>query len=121
MLQRKLHDNKTKSIFFKKVDDEITTLDVNAFEYRERQKPKFASLETAKQMDKLEDRLKTLIYAKDRAGEFLWRTTSEALIYAANRISEIADNIVEVDNALKWGFAHELGVFETWDATGVEQ
>ncbi|MCI0525785.1 MAG: enoyl-CoA hydratase/isomerase family protein, partial [Acidobacteria bacterium] len=68
-----------------------------------------------------EDRLKTLIYAKDRAGEFLWRTTSEALIYAANRIPEIADNIIEIDNAMKWGFAHELGVFETWDVIGVEQ
>ena len=43
------------------------------------------------------------------------------MIYAANRIPEIADNIVEVDNAMKWGFAHELGVFETWDVIGVEQ
>jgi 3-hydroxyacyl-CoA dehydrogenase len=121
MVERKLLGDKTKGGFFKKVGDEIATLDINTFEYRERQKPKFASLETAKQMDKLEDRLKTLIYAKDRAGEFLWRTTSEALIYAANRIPEIADNIVEIDNAMKWGFAHELGVFETWDAIGVEQ
>jgi 3-hydroxyacyl-CoA dehydrogenase len=121
MVERKLLGDKTKGGLFKKVGDEITTLDINTFEYRERQKPKFASLETAKQMDKLEDRLKALIYAKDRAGEFLWRTTSEALAYAANRIPEIADNIVEVDNAMKWGFAHELGVFETWDAIGVEQ
>lgn len=121
MVERKLLGDKTKGGFFKKVGDEITTLDINTFEYRERQKPKFASLETAKQMDKLEDRLKTLIYAKDRAGEFLWRTTSDALIYAANRIPEIADNIVEIDNAMKWGFAHELGAFETWDAIGVEQ
>jgi 3-hydroxyacyl-CoA dehydrogenase len=121
MVERKLLGDKTKGGFFKKVGDEITTLDINTFEYRERQKPKFASLETAKQMDKLEDRLKALVYAKDRAGEFLWRTTSEALIYAANRIPEIADNIVEIDNAMKWGFAHELGVFETWDAIGAEQ
>ncbi len=121
MVERKLLGDKTKGGFFKKAGDEITTLDVNTFEYRERQKPQFPSLETAKQMDKLEDRLKTLIYAKDRAGEFLWRTTSEALIYAANRIPEIADNIIEIDNAMKWGFAHELGVFETWDVIGVEQ
>ena len=121
MVERKLFGDKTKGGFFKKVGDEITTLDTSTFEYRERQKPKFASLDAAKQMDKLEDRLKALIYAKDRAGEFLWRTTSEALIYAANRIPEIADNIVEIDNAMKWGFAHELGVFETWDAIGVEQ
>ncbi len=121
MVDRKLLGDKTKGGFFRKTGDEIQTLDLATLEYRERQKPKFASLETAKNMDKLEDRLKALVYAKDRAGEFLWRTTSEALIYAANRIPEIADNIVEVDNAMNWGFAHELGVFETWDAIGVEQ
>jgi 3-hydroxyacyl-CoA dehydrogenase len=121
MVERKLLGDKTKGGFFKKVGDEILTLDTGTFEYRERQKPRFASLEAAKQMDKLEDRLKSLIYAKDRAGEFLWRTSSETMIYAANRIPEIADNIVEIDNAMKWGFAHELGVFETWDAIGVEQ
>ncbi|MCI0388445.1 MAG: 3-hydroxyacyl-CoA dehydrogenase/enoyl-CoA hydratase family protein [Acidobacteria bacterium] len=121
MVDRKLLGDKTKGGFFRKVGDEIQTLDLATLEYRERQKPKFASLETAKNMDKLEDRLKALIYAKDRAGEFLWRTTSEAMIYAANRIPEIADNIVEIDNTMKWGFAHELGVFETWDVIGVEQ
>ena len=121
MVDRKLLGDKTKGGFFRKVGDEIQTLDLATLEYRERQKPKIASLETAKNMDKLEDRLKALIYAKDRAGEFLWRTTSEAMIYAASRIPEIADNIVEVDNAMKWGFAHELGVFETWDVIGVEQ
>jgi 3-hydroxyacyl-CoA dehydrogenase len=121
MVDKKLLGEKTKGGFFRKVGDEIQTLDLNTFEYRERQKPKFASLDAAKQMEKLPDRLKTLVYAKDRAGEFLWRTTSETLIYSAKRIPEIADNIVEVDNAMKWGFAHELGVFETWDAIGVEE
>ncbi|HEY7184106.1 MAG TPA: 3-hydroxyacyl-CoA dehydrogenase NAD-binding domain-containing protein, partial [Blastocatellia bacterium] len=121
MVDRKLLGDKTKGGFFRKAGDEIRTLDLSTFEYRERQKTKIASLETAKNMDKLEDRLKALVYAKDRAGEFLWRTSSEAMIYAANRIPEIADNIVEIDNAMKWGFAHELGVFETWDVIGVEK
>jgi 3-hydroxyacyl-CoA dehydrogenase len=121
MVERKLLGEKTKGGFFRKVGDEIQTLDLETFEYGERRKPRFASLDAVKQMDKLEDRLKTLVYAKDRAGEFLWRTISETMIYAANRIPEIADNIVEIDNAMKWGFAHELGVFETWDAIGVEK
>ncbi len=121
MLDNKMLGEKTKSGFFRKVGDEIQTLDLGTFQYRARQKPKFASLDAAAQMDKLEDRIKSLVYAKDRVGEFLWRTTSETLLYAANRIPEIAENIVEVDNAMKWGFAHELGVFETWDAIGVEQ
>ncbi len=121
MVENKMLGQKTGGGFFKKAGNDILTLDLNTFEYRERQKPKFASLDAAKQIDSLEERMRTLVYAKDRAGEFLWRTTSEALIYAANRIPEIADNIIEVDNAMKWGFAHELGVFETWDAIGVEK
>ncbi|MBO0719701.1 MAG: enoyl-CoA hydratase/isomerase family protein [Blastocatellia bacterium] len=121
MIDKRLLGEKTKGGFFRKEGAEILTLDFNTFEYRERQKPKFASLDAAKQIEKLPDRLKSLVYAKDRAGEFLWRTTSETLVYAANRIPEIADDIVEIDNAMKWGFAHELGVFETWDAIGVEE
>ncbi len=121
MVERKLLGDKTKGGFFKKVGDEILSLDIDTFEYRPRQKPKFASLDSVKQVDRLEDRVKSLVYAKDRAGEFLWRATSETLIYAANRIPEIAVNIVEVDNAMKGGFAHELGVFETWDAIGVKE
>src|SRR5262249_41060249 len=121
MVDRRLLGDKTKGGFSRKPEDEIRTLDLSTFKYRKRQNQKIASPETPKKMDKLEDRLNALIYAKDRAGEFLWRASSEAMIYAANRIPEIADNIVEVDNAMKWGFAHELGVFETWDVIGVEK
>ncbi len=121
MLEKRLLGDKTKGGFFKKVGDEIRTLDLETFEYRERRKAKFASLDAVKQIEKLEERLAALVYAGDKAGEFLWRTMSETLCYAANRIPEIADNLVEIDNAMKWGFAHELGVFEKWDAIGVEK
>lgn len=121
MLEKKLLGDKTKGGFFKKVGDEIKTLNFETFEYRDRQKPKFASLDAAKQIESLPDRLAALVYASDKAGAYLWRTMSQSLIYAANRIPEIADNIVEVDNAMKWGFAHELGAFEKWDAIGVEK
>jgi 3-hydroxyacyl-CoA dehydrogenase len=121
MVAGRLLGDKTKGGFFKKVGDEILTLDLATLEYRARQKPKFPSVEAAKSIDNLEERLRTLVYAKDRAGEFLWRTLSESLIYTANRIPEIADSIVEVDNAMKWGFAHDLGLFETWDVIGLEK
>ena len=121
MLEKKMLGNKTKQGFFKKVGSEIKTLDVNTLEYRDRQKAKFASVDEAKGKDDLTARLQTLIYAKDRAGEFLWRSTCEELLYAANRIPEISDTIVEVDNALKWGFAREFGPFEVWDAIGLEK
>jgi 3-hydroxyacyl-CoA dehydrogenase len=121
MVERKMLGDKTKGGFYKKVGNDILTLDTTTFEYRPQQKAKFASLDAAKQLEKLTDRLPALVYAKDKAGEFLWKTMSETFIYAARRIPEIADNIVEIDNAMKWGFAHELGVFEKWDAIGVEK
>src|SRR5262249_1266291 len=93
MVDRKMRGDKSKGGFFKKTGDEIKTLDLETFEYRERMKPRFASLDAVKQIEKLEERLPMLVYAQDKAGEFLSRTMSESLIYAANRIPEIADNI----------------------------
>lgn len=121
MVERRLLGDKTGGGFYKKVGKDITTLDTATFEYRPQQKAKFASLDAAKQIESLPERLRSLVYAEDKAGEFLWRTMSEAACYAANRIPEIAANIVEIDNAMKWGFAHEMGPFEKWDAIGVEK
>lgn len=121
MVERRLLGDKTGGGFYKKVGKDIVTLDTTTFEYRPQQKAQFASLGAAKQIESLPERLRSLVYAQDKAGEFLWRTMSEAGSYAANRIPEIADNIVEIDNAMKWGFAHEMGPFEKWDAIGVEK
>jgi 3-hydroxyacyl-CoA dehydrogenase len=121
MVERRLLGDKTGGGFYKKAGNEITTLDVTTFEYRPQQKAKFASLDAVKQNENLAERLAALVYADDKAGQFLWRTMSETGIYAANRIPEIADSIVEIDNAMKWGFAHEMGVFEKWDAIGVQR
>ena len=46
---------------------------------------------------------------------------SETCLYAARRVPEIADSMVDVDRAMRWGFAWELGPFEVWDAIGVER
>ncbi|MDX2040546.1 MAG: 3-hydroxyacyl-CoA dehydrogenase NAD-binding domain-containing protein [Acidobacteriota bacterium] len=121
MVERRLLGDKTGGGFYKKVGKDIVTLDTATFEYRPQQKAQFASLGAAKQIEGLPERLRSLVYAEDKAGEFLWQTMSEAGSYAANRIPEIADNIVEIDNAMKWGFAHEMGPFEKWDAIGVEK
>ena len=121
MVERRLLGDKTGGGFYKKVGKDIVTLDTTTFEYRPQQKAQFASLGAAKQIESLPERLRSLVYAEDKAGEFLWRTMSEAGSYAANRIPEIADNIVEIDNAMKWGFAHEMGPFEKWDAIGLEK
>lgn len=126
MLERKLLGDKTGGGFFKKSKDAegnrvILELDLNTFEYKPQQKTKFPSIDAAKGIEDLPKRVKTLVWGDDRVGEFLWKTSSRISRYAANRIPEIADTIVEVDNALKWGFGWEIGVFEAWDAIGVRE
>ncbi len=92
-----------------------------SLEYRPQQKAKLPSLDAAKNIEDTRARMKALFWGKDRVGEFLWKTSSRVFAYAANRIPEIADTVVEVDRAMKWGFGWELGVFEAWDAVGVEK
>ncbi|MBP9664903.1 MAG: 3-hydroxyacyl-CoA dehydrogenase/enoyl-CoA hydratase family protein [Pyrinomonadaceae bacterium] len=126
MLEKKLLGDKTGGGFYKKSKDaegnrQILELDLSTFEYKPQEKSKFPSLDAAKQIDDLPKRVKQLVWGDDRVGEFLWKTVSRTCRYAANRIPEIADTIVEIDNAIKWGFGWEIGVFESWDAIGVAE
>ncbi len=124
MVEKGLLGNKTKAGFYKKVKDDsgkrlTLVLDRATFEYRAPEKVKFASLEAAKQQPDTPAKLKTLYYGKDQAAAFTFKHLSESLVYAANRIPEISDDIVNIDNAMKWGFNWEMGPFETWDALGL--
>jgi 3-hydroxyacyl-CoA dehydrogenase len=126
MVQRGLLGNKTKGGFYRKQKGEgdkreIWTLDTATLDYRPSEKVKLPALEVAKNVEDLPERIKGLVWSKDRAGAFLWKTISKTLAYAAQRIPEIADNVVEVDRAMRWGFGWELGPFEVWDAIGVEK
>jgi len=128
MLERKLLGDKTKSGFYKKSRDaagkeERFAIDWKTLEYRPRQKPKFAALEMAKNVENTGERLKMLLAGdpeKDKAAKFYWTVLSDLWNYAANRVPEIADSIVEIDQAMKLGFNWEMGPFELWDAVGVE-
>jgi 3-hydroxyacyl-CoA dehydrogenase len=124
MIGKGILGNKTKGGFYQKQKGEareIWTLDLATLNYRPAEKVKLPALDAAKSIEVTPDRIKALFWGKDRAGEFLWKTLTRTFRYAANRIPEIADTIVEVDRAMRWGFAWELGVFETWDAVGVEK
>src|SRR3989442_1414188 len=126
MIEKGWLGNKAKAGFYqrKKSDGdkrEIWTLDSATLDYRPSQKVKLPSLEMAKNIEDPRERLKTLAWSKDRVGAFLWKTLSRTLCYAADRIPEIADTVVEIDRAMRWGFNWELGPFEVWDAIGVEK
>ena len=126
MIERGLLGNKTKAGFYQRKKGEgdkreIWTLDAATLDYRAAQKVKLPSLDMAKNIEDTRERLKALVWSKDRVGAFLWKTLSRTLSYTADRIPEIADTVVEVDRAMRWGFNWELGPFEVWDAIGVEK
>jgi 3-hydroxyacyl-CoA dehydrogenase len=127
MIQRGLLGDKTGQGFYKKVkgqsadESEILTLDLATFEYRSRARATFPSFEMARVLDDLRERVKILFQATDRAGQFYRKLFSDIFHYSAMRVPEITDDIVSIDNAMKWGFGWERGVFELWDTRGVER
>jgi 3-hydroxyacyl-CoA dehydrogenase len=96
-------------------------IDPANLEYAEFEFASFPCLEEAKKAPSLPEKIKTVVYGEDRGAQFAWKAVANNLIYAANRIPEISDTIVEIDNAMKWGFNFEMGPFETWDAIGLEK
>ncbi|MER2071532.1 MAG: 3-hydroxyacyl-CoA dehydrogenase/enoyl-CoA hydratase family protein, partial [Psychrobacillus sp.] len=120
MLENKWLGAKTGQGFFLKEGKEIKELDPETLEYGPMKKLKTPSMEMAKQQKGLAAKVKTLTYAKDRTGELLWSILSPTLIYSAQLHGEIADDIVAIDNAMKWGFGWQQGPFEIWDAIGVK-
>jgi 3-hydroxyacyl-CoA dehydrogenase len=129
MAKRKWLGEKTAQGFYKRVkgegEREILTLDVNTMEYRPRQKAKFASIEAGKAIEGTRERLRSFVtplferQKTDKAQQFIWGGLSEMCLYAGRRMPEISDRIVDVDRAMRWGFAWELGPFESVDAIGL--
>lgn len=139
MLERKWLGDKTKGGFYKKdvgrasspagadKKDDRLAIDWKTLEYHPRQKPKFAALDMAKNVEETGARVRMLLgldggapQKADKAGTFLWTALSDLWTYSANRIPEISDSVVEIDRAMRMGFNWELGPFELWDAAGVE-
>jgi 3-hydroxyacyl-CoA dehydrogenase len=99
----------------------IEALDFDTFDYHPSRKASFPSAEQACNIEDLPARLRALLASTDRAGTFLWKLFRDLCLYAAERVPEISDRIVEIDRAMRWGYAHTFGPFELWDAVGVEE
>ncbi|XZF13542.1 3-hydroxyacyl-CoA dehydrogenase/enoyl-CoA hydratase family protein [Chitinophagaceae bacterium MMS25-I14] len=124
MVANKWLGDKTGQGFYKKVKDDkgksdILTLNLQTMEYGPKQKSKFATLETAKPVDDLKQRLKILYAGQDKAGEFYRQFHHLLFAYVSHRIPEISDELYKIDDGLKAGFGWEIGAFESWDALGV--
>lgn len=115
--------DKTGQGFFKKIKSaegkEIQTLNLATMEYGTRVKPKFASIETAKPIEDLKQRIKALTAGTDKAGEFYRQFHYSLFSYISHRIPEISDELYRVDDAMMAGFGWEIGAFESWDTVGV--
>ncbi len=126
MIDKKLLGDKTKGGFYKKGKDEagkkaFFTLDLETMEYRPKAKARLPVVGQLKAIEDLGQRIKALVWGKDKASLFSWDQTANTLVYAANRLGEIADDIVNIDKAMRAGFAWEMGPFEVWDAIGLEK
>lgn len=121
MLEKGWIGSKAGQGFYKKEGKIIYELDPVTLTYGERTKMKTPALEAAKQAKGTKAKMKALIYSDDRAGRLLWNITSQTLLYSAELLGEIADDIHAIDQAMKWGFGWELGPFEMWDAIGLKQ
>lgn len=118
--------DKTGQGFFKKIkkpdgSKDIQVLNLSTLTYQPRTKTKFATLETAKSIENIHERIKILLAGKDSAGEFYRQFHYALFSYITHRIPEIADTIYQIDDAMKAGFGWEIGAFETWDILGVKE
>jgi 3-hydroxyacyl-CoA dehydrogenase len=125
--------DKTGQGFFKKIkipltegspeeykqETEIQTLNLDSFEYAPRSKAKFATLDAAKSMEDVRQRIPVLLVGTDKAGEFYRQMHYALFSYISFRIPEISDELYRIDDAMKAGFGWEIGAFETWDILGV--
>jgi 3-hydroxyacyl-CoA dehydrogenase len=117
--------DKTGQGFYKKPPKgergDILTLDLETLEYRPRQEPDTPSLKEAAKIKPLAERLAFVLAQDDRAGALARHTVYHSLAYAARRVPEITDHLINVDRAVRWGFSHEAGPFELWDMLGVRR
>ena len=126
MIEKKMLGKKTQGGFYK---TELTpewkkirkVLNPASMEYEDWHKAEFPCLAAAHKAKTLPEKLRAIVYGDDKGAVFAWKAVAAQLIYAANRIPEISDTVVEIDNAMKWGYNFEMGPFESWDAIGVKE
>ncbi len=112
--------------FYKKVKSEsgrseILTLDPGTMEYRAQEKVRFDAIGAARKAETSAESAKIIVNSPDKAGKFVWNVTADVFIYAANRLGEVANDVVNIDRAMRWGFGWDQGPFEAWDTLGVAE
>ncbi len=122
MMEKGLLGRKVRKGFFTRdKNKQKLQLDLKTMEYVPAEKPDWKCIKKAKEVSDAGERIKVVIDTDDPGGKLAWKNTAATLIYSLNRLGEIADDIVNIDNGMKWGFNWDLGPFEVWDAIGVKE
>ncbi len=125
MLERGWLGDKSGQGFYRRIREagrsEILVLDPVSLEYRPRRQQATNILGAAAGEKDLAKRIRTLVSGGETANQVAWHILSRVLAYSANKIGEVADDIVSIDRAMRWGFNWSLGPFEIWDAIGLER
>lgn len=126
LLDNKFFGNKTKKGYYEKTkgaDGKSVTLALrlDTLTYEPVGKVKFPSLEAANGKEKLADKIRTIVKGEDKGAELVKRSLGGLFAYVSNRVPEISDNLYSVDDALRAGFAWDLGPFEYWDIVGLKK
>ena len=125
MMEKKWLGNKTGQGFYKQQmvngERQFWTLNLQTFEYEPPTKPRFESVGAVRKVEELGARLKQLFAHQDKAAEYLRKNTYFNMVYAAAVGPEIAHKLSDIDDAIRWGFAHDAGPFQIWDMLGVAE
>ena len=114
MIAARLLGSKTQAGFYKaettpEMKKEYKVIDPASLTYGPPAAPDFPCLKAAAAAPTLAEKMRALVYGDDPGARYAWQVTAQSLIYAANRIPEIADTVVDIDNAMRWGFNFDLG------------
>ena len=127
LLDNKFLGNKSGQGFYKRTNEKdekgrriVLALNLETLEYEPSKRVDLPSLKTAKQVDNLSKRIAALFTGEDKGSALIRGSLAGLFAYISNRIPEISDNIYSIDDAMKAGYAWELGPFEYWDAVGIQ-
>ncbi len=128
LLDNKFLGNKSGQGFYKKTAEKdekgrpvVLALNLETLEYEASQKSDLPSLKMSKQIDQLPKRIDAFFSADDKGAELIRRSLLGLFAYASNRIPEITDHLYSIDDAMRAGYAWEMGPFEYWDAVGIQK
>ena len=126
MIENNYLGSKTGSGFYKKIKDKtgkskILSIDLKTLEYKEQKKVSYETLKIARGLKNRSKKFKALVNGSDKASEFYKESFSTMFSYVQNRIPEISEDLVKIDEAMKAGFGWKEGPFEIWDYIGIRK